>query len=241
MRMPNEELHIPLYIQISKIIEEKINEGKIDERIPSERELMDYFSVSRTTVRNAVDQLVSSGWLKKIHGKGTFVTEKSPIQDWLSTLNSFTETVKNMGFKPGSKVIETEVIRKKDNFIDVFEHDVFSIKRLRYADDRPVAIEQHYYNLELGEKLATYDLETATIYQLLEEELKINLVEAEQFISSKMIDEETAHYFEVSKNSSILHVERIIYNENEQPVEYYIGLYRPDMYVFRVKSKRKFS
>ncbi|WP_318614617.1 GntR family transcriptional regulator [Sporosarcina sp. YIM B06819] len=237
--MINNELHIPLHIQISKILELKIKEGVYKDKIPSERELMDQFVVSRTTIREAVLRLVNKGTLKKVHGKGTFITVKPPIQEWLTTLNSFTETVKNMGMEPGSKLLKSEKLAEKDSSLDLFEGDIYTIERLRFADGKPVAIEQHYYSVDLGLSLAKYDLDKATIFELLENELGINLIEAEQFISTEIVDDRLANLLNIPPNTSVLSVERIIYDEFEKPVEYYKGFYRPDMYVFGIKTKRK--
>lgn len=236
--MIKDSMHTPLHIKIGKILESKIKAGTYKEKIPSERELMDEFSVSRTTVREAVVRLVNEGTLTKVHGKGTFITKKPPIQEWLSTLNSFSETVRKMGMKPGSKLLRQEKLKKGVGPIEIFEDDIYTIERLRFADEKPVAIEQHFYSLDLGLNLSNYDLESATIYELLENELGINLVEAEQFISTEIVDEEIASYLDVPLNTSVLSVERTIYDEFDKPIEYYKGLYRSDMYVFRVKTRR---
>lgn len=239
--MINNELHIPLHIQISLVLEEKIKEGVYTEKIPSERELMDQYSVSRTTIREAVLRLVNNGVLKKVHGKGTFIKEKAPINEWLSTLNSFTERVKNEGMEPGSKLLSSGIITEKDSLIEIFESDMYTIERLRYVDQKPVAIERHFYSVDLGLSLAEYDLDHATIFELLENELGIKLVEAEQSISTEIVDDRIAQLLNVPPNTSVLSVERIIYDESGIPVEYYKGLYRSDMYVFRIKNKRESS
>lgn len=237
--MINNELHIPLHIQISLVLEEKIKEGSYTEKIPSERELMDQFSVSRTTIREAVLRLVNSGVLKKVHGKGTFIKEKAPINEWLSTLNSFTERVKKEGMEPGSKLLSSGMITEEDSLIDIFESDMYTIERLRYVDQKPVAIERHFYPVDLGLSLAEFDLDHATIFELLENELGIRLVEAEQSITTEIVDDRIAQLLDVPPNTSVLSVERIIYDESEKPVEYYKGLYRSDMYVFRIRNKRE--
>lgn len=236
--MIDEKLYIPLHIQLSKKLEEQIMTGKYENKIPSERELMDMYSVSRTTVREAVTRLVDEGLLKKIHGKGTFVNEKPPIQEWLSSLNSFTDTVKKMGKVPGSKLLISTKISKEDHSIDIFSEDVYLIERLRYADKNPVAIESHFYPVEIGEKLSAFNLEEETIYDLLEGELDIILDEAEQYITTKKVEDSLADYLEIPKGSNVLIAERTIVDNKGKVVEFYVGQYRPDMYTFRLKTKR---
>ena len=45
---------VPLHIQLKEILLKEIQQGVYKEKIPSERELIDKYSVSRTTVREAV-------------------------------------------------------------------------------------------------------------------------------------------------------------------------------------------
>lgn len=66
----NFENHIPLHIQLKDLLKTEIVEGKHVVKIPSERELMERFSVSRSTVREAVKHLVHDGVLKKFMEKG---------------------------------------------------------------------------------------------------------------------------------------------------------------------------
>ncbi|MDR9852492.1 GntR family transcriptional regulator [Paenibacillus sp. VCA1] len=65
----------PLYIQIQDYFKERISTGKlkINDKIPSEKELMKQFEVSRITVATALGQLAKEGWLYRIPGRGSFV------------------------------------------------------------------------------------------------------------------------------------------------------------------------
>ncbi|GAA0123768.1 MAG: winged helix-turn-helix transcriptional regulator [Clostridium argentinense] len=70
---------IPLYIQVKKQIMDLIKEGtlKVGNKMPTERELSQELNVSRNTISTAYNQLESSGVLKSIQGKGTFVAEEA--------------------------------------------------------------------------------------------------------------------------------------------------------------------
>lgn len=65
----------PLYIQIQEYFRNRISSGELkeDEKIPSEKELMQQFDVSRITVANALTQLAKDGWIYRIPGRGSFV------------------------------------------------------------------------------------------------------------------------------------------------------------------------
>ena len=95
---------VPLHVQLKEALKRIIQRGEYTERIPSERELIETFAVSRTTVREAVGALVREGVVQKIHGKGTFVTSHT-VNEWLGSLRSFTETIESMGMKPGIRLL----------------------------------------------------------------------------------------------------------------------------------------
>ena len=71
----SEEYKVPKYYHIKQEIIKEIdnNTYKENETIPSERELMAVFDVSRITIRKAIDDLVKEGYLYRVHGKGTYV------------------------------------------------------------------------------------------------------------------------------------------------------------------------
>lgn len=230
---------IPLHIQLKQLIHAEIREGKYVDKIPSERELMDRFQVSRSTVRESINHLVNEQILEKVHGKGTYIRTKKKISDWLNTLHSFTETVKNMGMTPSAKLIAIEndvedlAIQRKLN-----NSAIFTFTRLRKADQKPIAIERHYYAQSLGNQLKQFDLNASTIYDLLEQELNIVLVEAEQTIKVIPISERDASFLNIVPGTNVLCVERIIYGMLGEPIEFYRSVFHPSYYELKLKTRR---
>jgi GntR family transcriptional regulator len=195
---------------------------------------MDMYSVSRSTIREAVSALVREGILEKRHGKGTFVSIK-PVQEWLK-MAGFTETIKNMGIK----LLDQGVVVTPGNInnVDDFTDECYYIKRLRLKDGVPIAIEKHYYPLELGKKLAEYDLNKTVLYDALENDLAIVFWEAEQIITCGLPIEEDADHLGVSESTCLLVNERMIWDPEGNMVEYYKGFFRSDMYSFVMKMSR---
>ncbi|MCT1903003.1 GntR family transcriptional regulator [Oceanobacillus sojae] len=232
---------IALHIQLKNIIEKKIEKGIFTDQIPSERQLMTDYNTSRSTVREAVNLLVREGILEKRHGKGTFVSLK-PIQDWLGNLSSTTETIIQMGKKPGAKLIASYLmepphyIQEKTGL-----KEAYFIKRIRYADDTPIGIEQHYYPVNIGEKLIKYDLNDVTLYDLLENDLGIILAEAGQTISSGAFSDEDKENLELADGTNALIAERIIKDRNNEIIEMEKAFYRSDLYTFKLNLSRKFG
>lgn len=228
----------PLHIQLKNKLKKDILDGVYMEKIPSERELMKQYAVSRNTVRLAVSGLVHKGILNKSHGKGTFIS-KGPIQDWLGSFESFTKTIQDTGRIPGSKLLYKGIVDAPKRVKKTLGSDkLFLIERLRYADNEPIVVEKHYFKQDIGKQLEDYDLESATIYDVLEENIGLTLWRAQQFISSANPTEADAFQLEIPPTFSVLISERIIYDLDDQPLEYLISVFRSDKYSFNIEMKR---
>ncbi|GGK08819.1 GntR family transcriptional regulator [Lentibacillus kapialis] len=232
---------IPLHVQLKAILEKQIADGKLNGQIPTERDFMEYYNVSRSTVREAVNLLVREGILEKRHGSGTFVSIK-PIHQWLGNLTSTTELIRQMGMKPGAKLIDAykmtpeAYIQEKTDF-----NDAFFIKRVRYADDIPIGVESHYYPLDIGEAIVKYDLNDTTLYEIEENELGILFAEASQVIGIDIIPDEEALHLNIPRMSHVLAAERVIKDYQGSTVEFEKAYYRSDMFNFQINLSRKFG
>lgn len=231
---------IPLHVQLKNILKECICSNKFTDKIPSERELMDQFSVSRSTVRQAIDALVMEGVLEKVHGRGTFVTLR-PLEEWLGNLSTFNEIIKEMGMKPSIKIIYKGFITPPQEVAQLFEtnNKVYYLKRLRYANDIPISLEEQYYPLDIGQKLDKYNLQDTAIYDLLETSLGITLWEAEQVITCSIPNQDECTLLELDSPLSTLLTERILFDINNKPVEFEKSIFRSDMYSFRIRLTRQ--
>jgi GntR family transcriptional regulator len=67
----------PLYQAVSEAILRQVKSGELkpNDRLPSENELCEIYSVGRNTIRRALSELVDDGYLKTIAGLGTFVED----------------------------------------------------------------------------------------------------------------------------------------------------------------------
>ena len=103
---------VPKYYLVKQKIVEMINNEEIgpDGLIPSERELMGIFGLSRITVKKAIDDLVNEGYLYRIQGKGTFVKKDTLDQD-LITITSCTQDILKLGMTPSRDFSSRRLLR----------------------------------------------------------------------------------------------------------------------------------
>jgi len=232
---------IPLNVQLKNLLRTEILQGDFNEKIPSERELMDRFSVSRSTVRMAVSELVHEGVLEKKHGKGTFISHR-PVEEWLGNLSTYNEIIVNMGMKPNTKLLYQGIESSSPEIVNAMGvNEIYVIERLRFADDIPLAVEKQYYPIQIGLELAKFDLNVAVLYDLLELSLGIKLWEAEQIISSALPAKDEALNLDIPETKSVLVTERITHDPDGNPVEYLRGVFRADMYVLRINLARRWG
>lgn len=242
MNSIDKSLKTPLYLQLVNILIEKIEKNMEDhEQILSEREICDIYDVSRTTVRQALDQLEKEGYIYKIHGKGTFVSPKKLSQDLIS-FYSFTEEMKKLGKTPNSEVIGFEIVNIDEKISRIFKSNdddlVYKITRIRKADDIPMIYEVTYlpYNLFVG--LSKDNLENMPMYDVLVNKFNIKLTSAEEYFEPIITRKLESIYLEVPEGSPSLRIERLTY-DHDVLIEYTVGVARGDKFKYRVQLLNK--
>jgi GntR family transcriptional regulator len=103
---------IPLYYQVAQAVRNQIFNGAISpsSEIPSERELQDKYQVSRHTIRQAMNLLVSEGLVRRVQGKGSFVLpEGLTVRSRIDTFFEHRTVIREFGFSPVVKHISTQV------------------------------------------------------------------------------------------------------------------------------------
>src|SRR4051794_28691623 len=136
---------VPLYDQVKRLILSDIKSGthRAGTYLPSETDLCRHYGVSRITLRRAVSELCSEGYLKRVHGKGTLITEPR-LKQALVSLSGFTESLASLGHQIRYAVMESAVHTlaepAKDRLQGTDGDRVVGIRRLLIVDDRPFTL-----------------------------------------------------------------------------------------------------
>lgn len=234
---------LPLYYQLEEQIKKSIESEELrpGDALPSERELSETYQISRMTVRQAITNLVNKGYLFREKGKGTFVTSQKFEQN-LQGLTSFTEDMKARNLIPGSKLLHFEIYPADEDIKAMLslEDDelIYKIKRLRLANDEPIAVETSYLPVKLVPGL-TPDILSSSIYTYIEKDLELTIGHASQTVEAAIVNEEDQQHLNINKGVPVLLIQRETYLENGTPLELVRSSYRADRYKFKIDIERK--
>jgi len=231
------------YEEIAEDIRNRILNGEYNpnEQLPLEKEMCEYYGVSRITIKKAVDELVIQGLVIKRRGSGTFVKalDEEGVQELslAKQFEGFSEAHKDR--KVTSKIIKFEVIHPTEEIatkLKITTDDfVYYVIRTRYADDSPYVIEYTYMPIGLIPGIKN-DILTSSVYGYIEKNLKLKIKSAHRIIRAILPNELEQEYLEIENNFPILEVEQVGFLDNGQPFEFSTAHHRSDRIEFRTVS-----
>src|SRR5205823_8466081 len=210
----------------------RVESLEVGRPIPAGRHLAVDRGVSRLTVRAALDELVRDGYLDRRHGSGTYVTEPKIAQPL--TLTSFSDDMRRRGMTPGSRTLELVVTstgaRLARRLAVSPEARLVRVKRLRLADDEPMAMEVLHIPEAFVPGLTKADFEDHSFYELLEERYGIVIASGTQSIEPTVTSEEESEVLGVPLHTPAFLFERTTVSESGRIVEFVRSIYRGDRY-----------
>ena len=228
----DETSSLPLYKQLQRALRHAIETRVLgpDDALPPERDLATDFSISRITVRKAIDGLVREGLLVRRQGSGTFV--RARVEKNFSKLTSFSEDMRARGRNPRSVWL-----RKSAGTVTPGESltlraspgtPVYRFHRIRFADDVPMALE---YATILAECLPSLDAVESSLYVALERAGN-RPVRALQRLRAVLFTAEQAELLQAQEKDPGLLVERLGFLTDGRTAEFTQSYYRGDIYDF---------
>lgn len=232
---------VPLYYQLYLRLRSDIQAGVVrpGDLVGTEKDLQARYSVSRATVRKALDELGRTGQLVRITGRGTFVAEP-PLRIQAPHLLSFTEDLHQRGIIPGGRVLAFERIPAPSEVAEALGgrpgETVLHIRRLRTGDGTPMVLVDHYLPSTITLQRAAL---RESLYRTLEEVLGIRLQEAYHTVRATSCTQEEAEILEIEPGAAVLRFTRTTLNDRGRPVVYEQGSGRGDRYDYTVHLFRR--
>lgn len=216
---------IPLYEQLKMIIQSDIERGlyRHGQRLPAENEFATRYKVSRITVRRAIAELASEGYLISQQGKGTFVNYLKNEYKYLS-FNSISENITNPSQNKTNKIISKEIILADliiSNYLQIPEGTrLIRLKRIMIENSNPYMIDTAFFRLDLYPDIWGKLLENISTFKILREEYGVKFIRAEKALSVVRAGLEEASLLGCMPGDPLFSNSKIIYNENNIPVHY---------------------
>ncbi len=234
----------PKHHRVYLVLRQAILEGHYtsEQPLPNEIALSEQFQVSRITVRKAMERLDREGLVVRYRGKGTFPVasnEASPVQ---ASISGVIENLIAMGLKTDVKVIDfgyvaatAEVAQALDVLPGAL---VQKATRIRSHRELPFSLLVTYVPEPIGRTFSESDLASQPLLLLLERG-GAKVTRAEQTITAKLATPSQAGLLDMEPGDALLCIRRTVFAEDDCPVEYIEGFYRPDTYEHQMSLGRK--
>ncbi|MFC5650456.1 GntR family transcriptional regulator [Paenibacillus solisilvae] len=234
--------NIALYVIVKQKLREAIKEGLYQEQLPTEDELCKIYNVSRTTIRQALQQLELEGRINKIQGKGTFIsTSKSGIvHHMIAPIVSFSDHMQELGRRSETRILEATVVPAGPPFQQHLEipelSPVTKLVRLRLADDQPVAYEITYLPWSLAPGLSN-EKQIGSLFKLLQEKYGHRIDRSLDTLEPVIADDEVAQLLNIDPGSPSIHIQTVSYLQDNTPIEYSESIFRTNVSRFIIERR----
>lgn len=214
---------IPLYRHIEEDLLTQITDGDLQpgDMIPPERELCEHYGVSRITVRRAISELETRGYVRRHQGKGTFVS-RTRIQREMGRLMSFSEEMQAQGHVPGSKLLNLQHRPADKSIASLLQlregEPIWIVERLRLADDEVVSLSISYLHLPRHVYLTPLELDGhSSLWSLLASK-GVRITEGNTTVRATIADSHYAELLDVEEGEPLLVREGVNYAMQGQPI-----------------------
>jgi DNA-binding GntR family transcriptional regulator len=225
---------VPLYFQLSELLEKSILSGQLSagDRLENEISICERLGLSRPTVRRAIEELVDKGLLVRRRGLGTQVVHGQVTRG--VELTSLFDDLERAGRKPSTKVLELKLL-PADSIVAqqlgvLVGQKVVFLHRVRSAGNTPVAVMQNWIHPRF-ENLTEKDVSGAGLYEWLRQQ-GASIQVARQKIGARRASAKEASLLEIEKNSPVLTMDRTAFDNSGVALEYGQHCYRTDLYSF---------
>jgi GntR family transcriptional regulator len=230
---------MPLYLQLANQLRGLILNGRLPSGavLSAERQLAETLGVSRATVQRAYD-LLRQDSLVSARGRHGFRVEYQPprLHPGMDRLKGFTEEMREIGKTPSSRILERKVVTDR-SIASIFglpsSSPLLRLVRVRFGDDVPLSREIAWYNVTAAAGLAEVDL-SGSVYAYLATQ-GLPLVSCDQAIEAATPSADECKIFGLSDPIPCLLIKRSSYTNNKIMLEYVEGLFRGDLYSYRLK------
>lgn len=224
----------PMYLRIAQDVRESVAKGiyRPGLALPSERELMEQFSVSRVTIRHALRELVRESLLESRQGSGYIVRAATHLNQPLNRVTSFSEDCVARGLTPGSRLISRKTGRSNAEESAHFNipegTEVLRVKRVRTGNGEPLLVEHATLPTSIA---PAWPWPEGSLYLAMKKDGLLPVRVHQQYVPA-LAEDTLAGRLGIPEGSPVMLVIRAGFAADDQPVEYSQCWFRPDRWTF---------
>lgn len=224
--------HVPKYQAVTAHLVDLTDTLAEGAPIPAERELASTFGVSRVTVRQAVQELLVAGRLRR-RGRGTVVAGPKLLQPL--ALGSYTEGVRQSGRRPGRSLVRRELFPSDARLADELGIDpgeqVVHLERVLLVDDEPVGLEDTRLPLRRFPRLLDEFDPATSLYDYIGR-CGTRFASATERIETALASPREAMLLRTNPALPMLLLNRVSVDPDSRPIERVRSLFRGDRFSF---------
>jgi GntR family transcriptional regulator len=224
---------LPKYYVLKEQILTLIEDAVPGTLIPTERALAEQYGTSRTTVRQAIGELVAEGRLDRTQGRGTFVAP--PKVTHVRQLTSFTDDAASQGLTASARILDisevpADTVTAKRLAVEPGA-GVHRVERIRLVNGEPLAHETAFLAGDLPDLAGNVEVR-GSLYSALREDYGIRISEVEDTVETKLAGPEEVRLLDVEMGAPMLLVHRLGLDPDGRPVEWTESVFRGDRFRF---------
>ena len=233
---------VPLHAQAEALLRKLIEEPEFRDGgfLPNEVDLAKKLGISRNTIRQALNKLVFEGLLVRKKGIGTTVADRSvssKVSNWLS----FTQEMEAKGLVPETFDVQLSWVHPIPDVMHVFgisrEKKVLKLVRLRGLKNNPFVYFVSYFHPRVG--LTGEEDFSRPLYDILEQDYSTVAKLSKEEIRACAADDKIAGQLNIPKGFPVLVRKRVVFDPGDRPIEYNVGYYKSDSFVYSIESDRE--
>jgi GntR family transcriptional regulator len=236
---------IPLYVQLRDALQEQIDQNSWvpGDQLPGDQELCEAYGVSRTVVRQALQELSFQGTIVRHRGRGTFVAEpKISSTSLVHSLMGFHEDMVVRGLEMRNEILEKVMLPanpKTAHYLDLESlAPIVKLERLRFVEGEPIVHVTSYLPYDLCPTIMTADLTEKSLYAFLDDECDLRVTRGRRRIEAVAVNEPEARLLQVETGAPVIRMESVSYLQDGRPIEYFDALFRGDRSRFELEVAR---
>ena len=207
--------------------------------LPTEEALCRHYRVSRGTVRRAIADLVTDGYVERHRGRGTFVSRPKLESGVIGSYSRF--RVIGPPLDPGGRVVFCRRIRAAKDIATMLKVDsgasLWNLERVRFTNGQPVSIQTSFLPVALCPDLSRQPLSERHLIDVLRDAYEVHLGSAVEYIDPSVADGYAARHLGIKVRTPLFQIERTTFTVTGEIAEFRRAVLRGDVYRYRIELR----